>query len=550
MSAGIKKAKEEGSIYVISVGINKYESTYGALFSNCVNDSRAIVEKIINDNPCVINPETKSNTDQRGRDCGNVFLIDSVYTFLLNDNNANLHAIKETFKTVAKSASSNDYFIFYFAGVTYDVSGLEAVLIPFIEESFHIDSIPSDQLLPLSELARLMEQIPCNDQLVISEAGYGKTFAQNLIAELFESNPLVAAGTERNRIILTTKSYGYDNCKCIYGTINHGPLTHFILNNQNPLNVFTDIDNYEYDLVKSEVECNLFDNSRKYFAVYQEKEFRKILINNYQKTLSRGASVLSVPEDTEKDGLGEVKIYSLIVATNEYLGQPNWRNLKNPINDAEEVSSVLKAKYNVDVLKLYNKPKDTVLMELLKIKNKMNENDKFIFFIAGHGYYSNDFSDGSIVFYDSKSLSDDFTLDSYLQMASLNRLLDNMPSRNVFAIFDICFGASFDLNSKDLTLSDYDAIKMDISFDEFDKRKSEYFSRIFLASGRYEVPDYWVNSSQHSPFADKLIKLLKEEDSFITPGKIYTKLEGNVTEPYLKQFGKHEVKGDFILKVD
>ena len=132
--------------------------------------------------------------------------------------------------------------------------------------------------------------------------------------------------------------------------------------------------------------------------------------------------------------MGKAKVYSLVVATGQYKAQIDWRNLRNPINDAEEVSSILEAKYNVDIQKLYNKPKDTVLMEILKIKNIMNENDKFIFFIAGHGYFSDAFSDGNIVFSDSKSLSDDFGLTSYLQMATLNRLLDNMPSKNVFAI--------------------------------------------------------------------------------------------------------------------
>lgn len=53
----------------------------------------------------------------------------------------------------------------------------------------------------------------------------------------------------------------------------------------------------------------------------------------------------------------------------------------------------------------------------------------------------------------------------------------------------------------------------------------------------------------HSPFADKLIKSLNSETDFINPSKIYSALEGNITQPFLKQFGKHDERGDFLLKV-
>ena len=92
-------------------------------------------------------------------------------------------------------------------------------------------------------------------------------------------------------------------------------------------------------------------------------------------------------------------------------------------------------------------------------------------------------------------------------------------------------------------------MEIDITLDEFISRKSKNQARLFIASGRFEVPDYWDTSLNHSPFADKLIKVLKKEKQFISPGKIFKALEGNVTEPILKQFGRHETRGDFLLKV-
>lgn len=549
LNAGVKKkVNEKGNIYIISIGINNYYEPFWPL-NNSENDSKVLVDKVINDNPHRTYQDVQNYFDQNSSRRVGVYAIDSVFTFLLNNDSATIYNIKEVFKTVASLANPNDYFIFFFGGISREITETETVLIPFLEKSYaSISDIPANQLLSIRELARLMEQIQCKNQLIISEAGMGSIFAKNLMVELFESNPLIAVGTDRNRIIITTKSMGYDNCVCKDSTINHGPLTYFIINSGNVLNALVNINNYEFDLAKSEIECNHF-NDNKYVAIYEERYFRSILINNYQKSISRGPKAVTGSNKQKKDQDNDVKIYGLIIATNEYSDQTEWGNLDNPIADAEEVSYLLETKYNVEIHKLYNKPRDSILNEIHKLRSIMDTTDKLFLFIAGHGYYSNDFGDGYLVLSDSKSLSNDINLNSYFNMAILERLLNNMPPKNIFVVFDVCFGASFNSNSKDLTLTDYKEVEMDISIDALDKRKSKYKSRIFLASGRYEVPDYWNNSRNHSPFAAKLIASLKEEDSFITPGKIYSRLEGNATEPFLKYFGMHEAKGDFILKV-
>ncbi len=59
----------------------------------------------------------------------------------------------------------------------------------------------------------------------------------------------------------------------------------------------------------------------------------------------------------------------------------------------------------------------------------------------------------------------------------------------------------------------------------------------------------WQENQDHSPFASKLIEAFESEKEFISPGKIYSYVRGNTTVPILKKFGKHEVTGDFLLKV-
>ena len=179
----------------------------------------------------------------------------------------------------------------------------------------------------------------------------------------------------------------------------------------------------------------------------------------------------------------------------------------------------------------------------------MDENDQFLFFIAGHGYYSEEMSDGMVVCKESNELEEDYDKSSYLKMADLHRLLNTMPAKNVFAVFDVCFGATFDLFAKDIEVNNYNKLQLDIELEDFIKRKNSETSRIFMASGRYEVPDYWNDSDEHSPFASKLIKAFSEEKDFISPGKIFSYMHGNATEPLLKKFGNHKPRGDYLLKV-
>jgi len=52
----------------------------------------------------------------------------------------------------------------------------------------------------------------------------------------------------------------------------------------------------------------------------------------------------------------------------------------------------------------------------------------------------------------------------------------------------ICFGAFFDQNSKDLSLSDYKESTFDISVDELIKRKSEMIHEFICHQGKLKYP--------------------------------------------------------------
>lgn len=544
-----------GDIHVIAIGVNKYPGQDLPALRFCVPDAEYIVQKLLHDNPRIKNQDLK---DGNGNSI-NHYNVENIYKHLLTDENATIENIRDAFKEVIANSSTNDYFVFMFSGYSTETVDNETFIIPYLESlnnNYTMDSglklkgSNHSNLLSLVEIAKLMEQIPSQNQLIISEAGNGNSFAQNLISELFESNPLIAAGTERNRIIITTRRMGREGGSCADGSsLSTGYLMKYILSNGNLLDAFSNLEEYEFWLTRSEMMCP--STAEKYIATYNEANYRNILLKNFRKSGKRGSKSIieKKPEVKEIDNISNT--YAFILATENYnKEQTDWSDLKNPINDADAIANVLESKYQAKVKKVYNKTKNEVIADLLQFNEQIDENDKLIFFVAGHGYYSKPFSDGFLVMQDSYSLSSDLSLESYLSMATLNRLLDGVASKNVFSIFDVCYGASFELNNANLSIENYSNTKMDQGLDNFISEKDKNTSRIVLASGQYEVFDYWKDSQKHSPFADKLIKALEEETEFISPGKIFSYVQGNATTPILKQFGKHEPRGDFLLKVN
>ncbi|MBT8260716.1 MAG: caspase family protein, partial [Bacteroidia bacterium] len=372
----------------------------------------------------------------------------------------------------------------------------------------------------------------------------GKVFAENLQAALFESDVEIAANSERNRVILTTVDIGYDSSKC---DKSHAPLTKYILDSGNMLDVFENYYDYEYRLNKQEVKCSIRDT--RYYFISREVDYKKILARHLSNSSgTRGSQSRKVkPKEKEK---GQSKTYALIIATNVYNDdQTSWNDLKNPLNDANSIATILEQKYNAKIHKIYNEPKREIISGILKLKRQMDDNDKLLLFIAGHGHFSEDYSQGFLVSTDSQTLEDDPTLESYFSMAKLNSILDGFPSKQVFTVLDVCYGASFELNNADLPIENYSNTEIDNNLDDFISDVDKSYARIMLASGQYEVFDYWKDSQKHSPFASKLIKAFNNEKEFISPGKIFSYVRGNTTTPILKKFGKHEVTGDFLLKV-
>jgi hypothetical protein len=538
---------KDANVYLITVGVNTFRGQNDMFvyyrdnslqklpeLAGCVSDANGFNAKVSSDfEKLKVSGQTKN-----------------MYSISLNDKSATKDSLKHAFEWVARESKPKDIFIFFYAGITRENRKGESFIIPYLTQT--TDSLfENPDLIQLNTIAKWMNSIQANHQLIVSEAGMGEAFSLNLIEQLFESNPVLASQNLRNRLILSTKKYGYDSHKdCEKNQfLPGGPLNYNILRYENLFFIFSNPDLYEFNIHQLERSCS--PGAFPYAILLQEQSFAQILSHRVLKT--RGSVLPNSPSSESKSDKGQdselgPQNYALVLATDVYEGKPDWENLGNPKNDAREISNLLEKKLGCKVNFLHNISKDSLTWELIRYRSILRENDNLIIFIAGHGYYDSVFTEGYLVMPKSLPLKKDRSHDSYYDMASLNRLIDNLPSKNIFVIFDICFGASFDFKAKDLPISDYKT-GSDIGIDELINRKKGYCSRIFLCSGKGSVYDYWFNSGTHSPFASKLIDYLKNENDLVCPGRLYKAVEQNVTEPVIKEFGQHDAKGDMILKV-
>ncbi|MGK0236318.1 MAG: hypothetical protein ACI9EK_002868, partial [Psychroserpens sp.] len=327
---GYRKANPV-NIHVIAIGIDNVPVFDGqpSNFKNCVNDAKAITAKILKDKiPRVLVKTTTTgtrgfNTNKEAKDLLKTKDTTKIVTHLLLNENATLQNIKNAFKEVIKNSTTNDYFVFYFAGMSLPVKNGETILIPHIANSdkkIKINDYKTYDHLSLVELANYMNQIAAAKQFIISEAGPGKEFANNLQSALFESDIELAENSERNRVILTTISYGYDSSDC---NPSHGPLTNYILESGNMLDVFENYYNYEYKLNKTEIKCS--PRGTRYYYLTQEKDYTDILKRHQAKISGTRGAIAKKLKNDKKTELGDTETYALIIATNIYNeNQHSW----------------------------------------------------------------------------------------------------------------------------------------------------------------------------------------------------------------------------------
>jgi len=260
---------------------------------------------------------------------------------------------------------------------------------------------------------------------------------------------------------------------------------------------------------------------------YNEKEIEiagDITLNNSNTDLSQVAA--------------GSKFYAILIGVDQYKDK-KIPTLSNPSKDASKLKDILTKRYTFDkdnVVLLKNPSRAELLAALGDLRKKISEEDNFLIFYAGHGFWDKEISQGYW-------LPSDAEKDNRANWISNGDLRDNIrgiKSKHTLLISDACFSGGI--------------FKTRAILDDAPPLVAEVYkmtSRKGMTSGTLtEVPD-------ESPFLKYLVKRLNENNQKYLPAEIlFTSLKTAVinNSKQVPQYGEIQDAGDeggdfiFILK--
>ncbi len=225
---------------------------------------------------------------------------------------------------------------------------------------------------------------------------------------------------------------------------------------------------------------------------------------------SRGIVITELEKATGKT-IGTFR--ALIIGIDEYRDS-SIPDLKTPVNDARELSELLKGEYGFsDVTLLIDSQADAsnIIRSLRELVTRSENNDAVLIYYAGHGEL--DKLTGAGYWVPSNAKAGD--LATYLENGIVQRYIKAIPARHVLLVADSCFSGILFGESRDLP---------PIIDDKFYATLFKEKSRWGMTSGNL-TPVSDEGSGGHSIFAYQLLKTLKEnEKPYLTPREIYQKI--------------------------
>lgn len=223
----------------------------------------------------------------------------------------------------------------------------------------------------------------------------------------------------------------------------------------------------------------------------------------------KGTNVANVNKDIKVG-----KYYALIIGIDNYSG--TWAPLKNAVNDAKAIESLLKLEYKIDVFKtLYNAQatRANILNEMEWLVNNVKENDNVLIYYSGHGEYKKELNKGFWVPADANANA----MSQFVSNNDIQTFLSGINSKHTLLISDACFSG--------------DIFRGNTSSIPFENSEKYYFnvynakSRQAISSGGIEpVMDGGKNG--HSVFAYYLLQALQtNEAKYYDAGQLYNKIK-------------------------
>ena len=546
-------------LFLIAVGVDSYPAPLGGL-----TQSEADVRRIAGRLAC----EWKRPwSAELARDCTDFPISpgrDSsarIDLRLLTGAGATRENISQAFATVQKELRPGDTFVFYFAGRSVpigDSTSQRTVLLPSdvrIRGSLQPDPkgrTPRgsfDNAIELGQLKQWLDNIQAGQQFLILDAGDTEEFGGEFQRVLNETNPVAAALTPRNRVLLFNRGVGLE-------TPAGGLLTYLLTRSRIPiLEVFESkgVARLSFELVRRQLSDSLIGQSLRedranfpLFELISERDFlRQLQVIIDTAGVDRGSLGPRRPAPPA-GGAQTGRNFALLIGTNNYDAAEGWRDLKNPIPDVSALDEELRTRFGFETRVLMDPTKDSVLNAILAIKRAQFDSlDQVLIFIAGHGHYDEEQDLGFVVLRDGKPRRVDPFGQTYLPHNQLSSFTNNLSAKHVLVMLDVCFGGTFagegGARSEEEDYRDINPVQLLL-------RKAKYKTRQYITSGGKEyVPD--GRPGRHSPFAARLLEALREvrPGEALTLNRLRNRLETVIPEPRAGGFGDNELGSDFVL---
>lgn len=539
-----KIVAEDAKLYILSIGINSYNGPFQ--FKNCADDALLFTETVTN--------------------AFRAYSKGDIKTHLLLGAHATKDSIIKSISEIAIHAKDNDLFAFFFAGFTSqpekeDGGYEETWFYPTTKKLISLNTrsgFAEKDVITLNELKKLLDYLKCDKQLLFTEAGPSNNFKREFVKSMIKTNPVIADIVKRNRVILVPTTSGLDNTICD-GSIDHGPGLYYFNKLQssgnNILQFFSSKKETRQNLVfnynKLQNQCNY--PKYEYMAFFFEKEFVEDLQYYFSKD-DKQSKNRGVGEDVADKPLQPEVIknkYALLIGTSDF---QSWTGLDNPVNDASSIADTLNKLFGFKTKLLINPKLSEIYNALYHYNNLLKEDDQFLLYIAGHGYFDTTiYRDGFIVANDSKTLRADTFLTSYIPFSQLRNITDNFKSKQVMVMLDVCFSGAFD-NNEDLVAGNIN-YNLNYKLDNNSvNKKLQMVTRKYITAGSRieEVPDNFKGG--HSPFAWFVLDGLRRaarEKKYLSSSMLFKFIQSYLedTVPLQSGFGKDQLRlgSEFIF---
>ena len=238
---------------------------------------------------------------------------------------------------------------------------------------------------------------------------------------------------------------------------------------------------------------------------------------------------------------------ALIFAVNEY---QRMNNLKNPIDDANVLRSILTEKYGFQVEVVENPTFVDIREKLSEYSKKYNKEKlasegQLLIFFSGHGLI--DQIDGNGYFLTSDSEPEDL-YPKAVQFNELKLAINSINCRHILVCIDACYSGSFAINEPMRGLEKERIWKRPNELSDQEKFYQKHLERItrkYLTSGALKkTPD---DSKLVKAFVEGL-KIEWEKNQFFTIGKIFETYLNRVNPtPKFGTFGSNDLESTFIF---